>query len=96
MKPISMIEAKKIVGAAKEDKETDVFLKKFIKLDAKKAEGIRKELENLGMIKLKEENIVKIIDLMPEDASDVNKIFSDVSLDENEINNILEIVKKYR
>jgi len=48
------------------------------------------------MIKLKADHIVKVIDFLPEDASDVNKIFSDVSLDENETNKILDIVKKYK
>ena len=46
-------------------------------------------------MKLKEEHIVKIIDFLPETSEDLNKIFSDVSLDEKEINEILEIVRRY-
>ncbi|MBI2124317.1 hypothetical protein HYT92_00855, partial [Candidatus Pacearchaeota archaeon] len=46
--------------------------------------------------KLKPENIAKIIDFLPEDASDINKIFIDTGLDENETAKIIEIVKKYR
>ena len=48
------------------------------------------------MLKLKQEHIVKIVDLLPEDALDLNKIFTDVSLDEDETTKILEIVKKYK
>jgi len=96
MKPLSLPEAKKIVEDTKDELEITGFLKKFTKLDVKKAEGMRKELESLDMLKVKEEHIVKIIDLLPEDASDINKIFSDVSLDENEINKILEVIKKYK
>lgn len=97
MKPLSSVEAEKIIASSKQDgenKEIENFLKKFIKLDEKKAEKIEKELDALEIIKLKEEHKVKIIDLLPEDASDINKIFTDVSLDENEIDKILEVVKK--
>lgn len=97
MKPLSLAEAKKIVEASKEgEKEITGFLKKFAKLDVKKAEEMKKDLESLEIIKLKEEHIAKITDLLPEDASDLNKIFTDISLDENETNKILEIVKKYQ
>ena len=54
---------------------------------------IKSELEKLDLIKLKEEHIIKIIDIFPQDASDLNKIFTDVSLNEDETNKILEIVK---
>ena len=95
MKPLCMAEAKKIVEASKEkDKEIVGFLKKFIKID-KKIDEMKEELEDTGIIKLKEADIVKIIDVLPEDASDLNKIFSEISLDEDETNKILEVVKKF-
>jgi DNA-directed RNA polymerase subunit F len=93
MKALSIAESKEIIEG--EDKEIKGFLKKFVKLDIKKAREFREELENLDLMKVKEENIVKIIDLLPEDSMDINKIFVDVSLDENEVNKILEVVKKY-
>ncbi len=46
-------------------------------------------------MKLKEEHIVKIVDFMPGDASDLNKVMVDVSLDQEEVNKILDVVKKY-
>jgi DNA-directed RNA polymerase subunit F len=39
--------------------------------------------------------MIKIVDFLPENAEEVNKIFNEVSLNEEEINKILEIVKKY-
>jgi len=45
------------------------------------------------MMKMKREHLVKIVDVLPQDATDLNKIFSDVSLTEEETNKILEIVK---
>jgi len=94
-KPLSMAEAKEIAEAA-ENEEITNFINKFVKLKEKEAKEMRKEIEDLGMLKIKDENIVKIIDLLPEDSQDVNKIFIDVSLEEDEINKILDIVKKYK
>lgn len=94
IKPMTMAESIEIVEASGEEREIKIFLEKFNNTKLKDAKKMREELEKLGMMKMKEEHIVKIIDLLPEDVSDVNKIFSDVSLDENEINQILEIVKK--
>ena len=97
MRALSLVEAKEIVETInKEDKEIKVFLKKFSKLEFKKAKELRREIEELGLMKVKEEHITKIIDLLPEDSFDMNKIFADISLDENEINKLLEIVKKYK
>ncbi len=98
MKPLSLAETKEIVETleTEEEKEIKGFLKKFIKLDTEKAKQLRKELEGLEIMRMKDEHIVKIIDLLPEDVSDTNKIFTEVSLEENEINKILEVVKKYR
>ena len=50
-------------------------------------------LEKADLLKVKREHLVKIADLLPQDASDVNKIFVDVSLNEEETNKILELVK---
>jgi DNA-directed RNA polymerase subunit F len=99
MKPLSLAETKEIVETAEDTddhKEIRDFLKRFTKLKPEKAKEMREELKGLGIIKLKEEHIVKIIDLLPEDAEDVNKIAIDVSLDENEISKLLEVVKKYK
>jgi len=95
--PLSMNE---IVGYAKkiEDKETDIigFIKKFTKLTPKESNELRKKLEELELMKVKPEHIVKIVDLVPENAGDLNKIFTDVGLDEDETNKILERIKEFK
>jgi DNA-directed RNA polymerase subunit F len=99
MQELSMAEVKKFLKGTEDDekkKELEAFIKKFSKIQGKKAEELRKELEGLEILKLKPEYIVKIADILPEDAADLNKIFSDVSLDEDETNKVLEIVKKYK
>ena len=73
--------------------EMMIYLKKFLKTKPEKAKKIREELEKLDLLKMKREHLVKIIDLVPEDATDLNKIFTDVSLNEDETNKILNVVK---
>jgi DNA-directed RNA polymerase subunit F len=90
---LSMIESMKYM---EKDSEIMGFIKKFNKLGVKEAEKIRDKVSALGLIKIKIEHISKIIDLMPETLSDLNKIFVDVSLDEDEANKILDTIKEFR
>ncbi|MFA5992318.1 MAG: hypothetical protein WC796_01280 [Candidatus Pacearchaeota archaeon] len=96
MKPLSLIEAKKIVNENQENEELNEYFKKFTKLKEKEALELKKEIEGLDNHKIKSDHVVKIVDFLPEDASDLNKIFIDMSLDDNEIKQILEIVSKYK
>ena len=99
MQPLDMSEVKKILGGLKDTekkKQLEGFIKKFSKISKEKAEQLKKEIAELGLIKLKQEHIAKIVDVLPEDTADLNKIFVDVSLDEDETNKILEIIKKYK
>lgn len=93
--PLNLNEVQEIlenVPDSDRKEEVKVYLKKFLK--SKQAENLKKDLEDMDLLKLKREHIIKIIDLMPEDASDLNKIFIDVSLNEEETNKVLELVKK--
>jgi len=83
------------MAEARELAETLDFTKKFEKIKFKDAIKLKEEISKLGISKIKDSDIAKIIDLMPEDASDINKIFVDVTLDEEETNKILEVVKKF-
>jgi len=96
-KPISLSEVAEILKDIPDNEkktQMELYLKKFLKIKPEKAKQIKEELESLDLLKMKNEHIVKIIDLMPEDASDLNKIFTDVSLTEDETNKILDIIKK--
>ena len=98
MQPVSMAEALEYIGKKSEDSETDVrgFIKKFAGMSPKDAKEMRKKLEELDLMKIRAEHISKIIDILPENAEDLNKIFVDVSLDEDEIKKILETVKQFK
>ena len=91
---LSMAEAIEYIH--KEDStEIKGFIKKFTKLKPKEAKELKKKLEELDMMKLRAEQIIKIIDLLPENQEDLNKIV-DISLDENETKKILETVKEFK
>jgi len=86
--PLSMAESMEYI-----EKE---FIKKFVKITPKEAKELRKKLEALNIIKLNDTNISKIIDILPEKAEEINKIFVDISLDENETKRILDTVKEFK
>ena len=96
MKPLTLVETKILVEKNEGKEEMKPYFKKFIKLKIKDVEEMRKDLEALDNHKIRAEHVVKIIDFLPQDASDLNKIFTDISLDENEIKQITEIVAKYK
>ena len=95
MKPLHLAEVSELSGELEENKDLKDYLKKFKNLSKEKADTLREELRALDNLKLKEEFVVKIIDFLPRDAESLNKIFIEVSLDEKEIQQILEIVGKY-
>ncbi len=95
--PLSMTESLEYLGEEKESEtELKKFIKKFVKIKSEKAKEMQKKLEEINLLKMKPEHMVKIIDVMPEDAESLNKIFNDVSLDEDETKKILEAVNEYR
>jgi len=94
--PLNLNEVQEIlenIPDSDKKEEIKIYLKKFLKVKAEQSKKIKEGLEGMDLLKLKREHIVKIADLMPEDASDLNKIFIDVSLNEEETNKILELVK---
>ncbi|MEX2017042.1 MAG: hypothetical protein WD876_01065 [Candidatus Pacearchaeota archaeon] len=93
--PISMAESAKYLGKEEKHTELKVFIKKFMEISPEKAGVLRKKLDGLGLIKLKEESISKIIDFLPEKSEDLNRIFNDLNLEEDEIQKILAAVKEY-
>ncbi len=69
------------------------FIKNFEIVSIERATKIKEVLESLDFIRLKDYHIVKIIDFMPGDATELNKIVSDASFEQEEINKILDVVK---
>ncbi|MFH1290695.1 MAG: hypothetical protein ABIH92_04785 [Nanoarchaeota archaeon] len=93
--PLTLAEVQDIVKPLEERQEVKDYLKKFTKLSKDKALKLKEEIAALNNIRIKEEHLIKIVDFLPKDAEDVNKIFSDTGLTEEETNAILEITNKY-
>lgn len=94
---LSLAETKDLVKKLPESektKEVSSYIKRFVKLELKEAQKLKKELQEL-LPSLSLQQIIKIIDLLPQDSEDARKIFVGAGIDENEITKILEIVKKY-
>lgn len=93
-RPITMAEVVALAGDSEKSQEIKKFIANFTKMKAEEAIKIKEELAGLDILKLKEAHIVKIVDFMPTDATELNKILSDISLDQEEMEKILGITAK--
>jgi DNA-directed RNA polymerase subunit F len=97
---LSMAEIPLVLKNAKVSEEESAriipFINKFVKTKPEKAIELKNKLKELDVIKVKDEHIAKIIDTMPQDANDLNKIFVEVSLDEDETKKLLDVIKEYK
>ena len=95
--PLSMAESlEHIEKDKKSEKLVADFIKKFSKISPKDAKELRKKLEELKIVKMNDSNISKLIDILPEKAEEINKIFIDIGLDENETKKILDTIKEFK
>jgi DNA-directed RNA polymerase subunit F len=95
-KPLAMYEVENIINGIEETdktKEIKIFIKKFIKANNEKSKKIKDAVEKLNIIKLREIDILKVADMVPESAVELNKIVTEASLDEDETNKILDAIK---
>ncbi len=90
---LSMAEVTEYVD---KESETMKFIKRFTKMSHKEAKNMREKIDHLGLMKVKSEHISKIIDIIPNNAEDLNKIFVGISLDEDESKRILDTVKEFK
>ena len=88
-------ENKKQVDELKyEQKNALTILKKFVKIDAKKAEELIAELQKIE--KLRERHIVSIVNALPQDTDDLRVVLQKEysGLSKEEIDLILQVIKK--
>jgi DNA-directed RNA polymerase subunit F len=90
---LSIAEVPKYLDETK--KEMKDFIKKFAVIDSKNAEELRQKITELNIMKIRESHITKILDIVPSTIEEVNKIFIDTGLNEDEKNKILETTKEY-
>lgn len=102
-RPVSLSEVKSILRKVEKDREELNYEQRialehaniFAKLPVKKTEELIKELLKIEFIQ--KIHAHKIADILPKNADDVKTIFAKerITLDENKIKNILDIVRKY-
>lgn len=94
--PITLAEVVALVGDSDKAVVIKKFVKNFNKMDVGKAREMKDALVKLDLIKLKDVHIVKIVDFMPSDAAELNKVLVEVLLDGDEVTKILEVVKSFK
>lgn len=97
-KPLAMAEvAEKLAEVEKRDKElsfrankTKEYLSHFV--SKKKVNDIKKKMQGLDIMRLKDRTIIKIIDLMPKDMDSLKVILTgeNITLKEDDLKKILE------
>ncbi len=92
-KPITMAEVVSLAGDSEKSLAIKSFIKNFNIVDVERAKKMKEALKELDLIKLKDTHIVKIVDFVPKSATELNKIISDASLDAEETEKILNVVK---
>jgi DNA-directed RNA polymerase subunit F len=98
---VSIPEAKEIMDERGEDKnlayEQKICIEYFDKIPhitRAKAEKMKEELSEIKS--LKPAHVISIINIMPEIADEVHMLLGKESLKKDEVEKILEIVKKYK
>ena len=94
-KPVMLAEVKGMVKGLEEKQELKDYLKKFTKLTKDKAGKLVEDIKALDNPKIKEVDIIKIVDFLPKEKEELGRIFTETGLSEEETNAILEVVKKY-
>ena len=104
--PMCMAELKDEIGKIKKtgDKlnfraeKTEEYLNNFTVLSKKKADELRAKLEGLKIPRLKEEHIIKIIDVMPTSAEEIKSVFTGytITITNDNLKKIAEAIKNFK
>jgi len=103
---ISMAELKDEIEKIKKKSEklnfraekTEEYLNQFISLDSKKANELKAKLEKMNIPRLKEDHIIKIMDLMPVSVEELKSILHayTVTITNDNLKKIIEALKEFQ
>ena len=104
-KPISLAELKsRLQDIETRDKELNFrgnkvkdYLNKVVKLNLDKSIELKQNLEKLDIPRIKDRQLIKIIDILPEDIEEVRALFSGetTTITQESMEKIVETVKPY-
>ncbi len=92
--PLTLGEVKAYLSDEDKERQVYTYVKTFGKLDTKAAVALKEKLHALNNIKLKEADIVKLVDFLPHDVEGVNKVCHEAGLSEEESQAILGVLKQ--
>lgn len=92
-KPLTLADVTDYVKDKEVSEPLANYLKEFGKVSKDKSDKLKEEIIALKNPKIREENIVKAIDFLPKDKEEINKIFLESGLTDEEANTILKIIK---
>ncbi len=76
--------------------KTQEYLSTVTKLKTKEAKDLKKKLEDLNVMRLKEKQIVKLINILPQDMDSLKMVLSTDSVASKEdLKKILDLLKGY-
>jgi DNA-directed RNA polymerase subunit F len=94
-KPLTLAEVTNLIGDSEKAEGLKKFIKTFNKMKLEDAMKMKEELEALDLIQLKEDHIVSLVNFVPKDSVELNKVLSGVSLNQEEVDKILNVTKNY-
>ena len=94
-KPLTLAEVTNLIGDSEKAEGMKKFIKTFNKMKLEDAMKMKEELEALDLIQLKEDHIVSLVNFVPKDSVELNKVLSGVSLNQEEVDKILNVTKNY-
>ena len=102
-RPLSMAEVKEIIDNRKKKEigvsaaKTLEYINSLLQIKSKEAAELKEKIVALGITRLSEKHIKKIIDVMPTDMPGLKVIFSgeNITFKQDDFDKILGIVKQY-
>jgi DNA-directed RNA polymerase subunit F len=71
------------------------YLNDFVDLSAKKANGLKKKIEDLSISRLKTEHVITIVDLLPETVDELKVVLgTTVSISKKDAETVVSLVKE--
>ncbi len=103
-KPVTLAEVKASLDKNVEESpnfrisKTKEYLNFFVKISKKQAEELKKKIQELNIPRIKEEMIVKVVDLLPDNEEYLSLIFQayPVTISSQNLKKIVSVVKEFK
>ncbi len=103
--PILMGEVKEVLSELKKKEELNFraqktldYLEQVVKLDNKKQQELKKKLEDLNVSRLRDVQIIKIINVMPKTEDELKVVLEgyNITLTKEQLQKIVSVIQEYK